>query len=111
MAWNTINTEWDPDQETVNFGTRQFVVVDSALYDVVTLATVESQEIVSSSRNISAKFYFQISKVYMNIVLLRLSNQSPRSAAVSLTITWSLLWITFCTFWEKMAKPYLTVSP
>jgi len=42
-TWDVINTEWDPDQETVNFGTRQFVVVDSALYDVVTLATIESQ--------------------------------------------------------------------
>lgn len=40
-CWNIINTEWDPDQETVNFGTRQCVVVDSALFDVVTLATVE----------------------------------------------------------------------
>ena len=45
-VWNTINTEWDPDQETVNFGTRQFVVVDSALYDVVTLATIESKKTV-----------------------------------------------------------------
>ena len=44
--WNVINTEWDPEQETVNFGTRQFVVVDSALYDVVTLATVECKETV-----------------------------------------------------------------
>lgn len=40
-CWNVINTEWDTDQETVNFGTRQCVVIDSALYDVVTLATVE----------------------------------------------------------------------
>ncbi|EFX79172.1 hypothetical protein DAPPUDRAFT_304960 [Daphnia pulex] len=40
-CWNVINTEWDPDQETVNFGTRQCVVVDSAIFDVVTLATVE----------------------------------------------------------------------
>ena len=45
-VWDVINTEWDTDQETVNFGTRQFVVVDSALYDVVTLATVECQEAV-----------------------------------------------------------------
>jgi len=40
-CWDVINTEWDPDQETVNFGTRQFVQDGSALYDVVTLATVE----------------------------------------------------------------------
>lgn len=46
-CWDVINTEWDPDQETVNFGTRQCVVVDSALYDVVTLATVECSNPVS----------------------------------------------------------------
>lgn len=40
-CWNVINTEWDTDQETVNFGTRQCVVVDSTLFDIVTLATVE----------------------------------------------------------------------
>lgn len=40
-CWDVINTEWDTDQETVNFGTRQCVVIDSALFDVVTLATVE----------------------------------------------------------------------
>ena len=46
-CWNVINTEWDPDQETVNFGTRQFVQDGSALYDVVTLATVECSNPVS----------------------------------------------------------------
>ena len=46
-CWNVINTEWDPDQETVNFGTRQCVVVDAALFDVVTLATVECTNPVS----------------------------------------------------------------
>jgi hypothetical protein len=48
-CWNVINTEWDPDQETVNFGTRQCVVVDSAIFDVVTLATVECTNPVSNN--------------------------------------------------------------
>lgn len=46
-CWDIINTEWDTDQETVNFGTRQCVVVDAALYDVVTLATIECRNHVS----------------------------------------------------------------
>lgn len=46
-CWNVINTEWDPDQETANFGTRQCVVIDAALFDVVTLATVECTNPVS----------------------------------------------------------------
>ncbi len=49
-CWNVINTEWDPDQETVNFGTRQCVVVDAALFDVVTLATVECTNPVSNDQ-------------------------------------------------------------
>ena len=46
-CWDVINTEWDTEQETVNFGTRQCIVVDSALYDVVTLATIECSNPVS----------------------------------------------------------------
>jgi len=49
-CWNVINTEWDPDQETVNFGTRQCVVVDAALFDVVTLDTVDCTNPVSNDQ-------------------------------------------------------------
>ena len=45
-VWDVINTEWDTDQETVNFGTRQFVIIDASIYDVVTLATVECKDTV-----------------------------------------------------------------
>jgi hypothetical protein len=42
MAWSRLSTDFDPDEETANFGTRLSVLSAKQLYDVVTFATIEN---------------------------------------------------------------------
>ena len=39
--WSHISTDFDPEEETANFGTRYAVENDGKLFDVVTFATIE----------------------------------------------------------------------
>ena len=39
--WSKISTDFDPDEETVNFGTRYALETDGKLFDVFTYATIE----------------------------------------------------------------------
>lgn len=97
-CWDVINTEWDPDQETVNFGTRQCVVVDSALFDVVTLATVEcSVPVIRVILELNEKFK-------SNFAFYRERNQNQKCVETcgSHTQCWRL--ITFATFLQTAAR-------
>ena len=40
-VWSEISTDFDPDEETVNFGTRYALEADGKLFDVFTYATIE----------------------------------------------------------------------
>jgi hypothetical protein len=39
--WSVIGTNFDPDDETANFGTRHALEADGRLFDVFTYATVD----------------------------------------------------------------------
>ena len=39
--WSHISTDFDPEEETANFGTRYAVENDGKLFDVITFATIE----------------------------------------------------------------------
>ena len=39
-SWSNIGTNFDPDEETANFGTRHAIEASGKLFDVFTLATV-----------------------------------------------------------------------
>ena len=39
--WSNINTDFDPEEETANFGTRYALENDGKLFDVFTYATIE----------------------------------------------------------------------
>ena len=99
-TWDIINTEWDPDQETVNFGTRQFVVVDSAIYDVVTLATIESQGLVISQLFNTFQFALILSFLH------RAASQSPVFAATSGSKSLCWRWKIIFTFSKTAARLY-----
>ena len=34
VVWNEVNTDFDPDEETVNFGTRHALETEGNLYEV-----------------------------------------------------------------------------
>ena len=35
VIWNSINTDFDPDEETANFGTRHALEAEGNLYEVI----------------------------------------------------------------------------
>ena len=39
--WSHISTDFDPEEETANFGTRHAIENDGKLFDVITFATIE----------------------------------------------------------------------
>jgi len=43
-SWNRIQSGFDADDETVNFGTRILAENNGALYETRTIATIESLE-------------------------------------------------------------------
>ena len=43
--WTQISTDFDPEEETVNFGTRYALEKDGKLFDVFTFATIEPKVI------------------------------------------------------------------
>ena len=43
--WSQISTDFDPDEETANFGTRHALEADGKLFDVFTYATIEPKVI------------------------------------------------------------------
>ena len=47
-VWNEVSTDFDPEEETANFGTRHALETGDNLYEVVTLATVEPSGVVRS---------------------------------------------------------------
>jgi len=48
-AWTEISTDFDPEEETANFGTRHALEADGNIYEVVTLSTIEPVEEATSS--------------------------------------------------------------
>ena len=40
-TWSVIGTNFDPDEETANFGTRHALEADGRLFDVFTYATID----------------------------------------------------------------------
>ena len=44
--WSQISTDFDPDEETANFGTRHAMEADGKLFDVFTYATIEPKVII-----------------------------------------------------------------
>lgn len=40
-TWSVIGTNFDPDEETANFGTRHALEADGTLFDVFTYATID----------------------------------------------------------------------
>jgi hypothetical protein len=40
-VWSCIRTNFDPDDETANFGTRNAMEAEGRLYDVYTYATID----------------------------------------------------------------------
>ena len=47
--WSEISTNFDPDEETANFGTRYALEADGKLFDVFTYATIEPKVILNNS--------------------------------------------------------------
>ena len=50
--WNEVSTDFDPEEETANFGTRHALETGGSLYEVVTLATIEPSGETSSSPSV-----------------------------------------------------------
>lgn len=42
--WNKVRTGFDPDDETINFGTRISTENNGSLYEACTIATIQSHE-------------------------------------------------------------------
>ena len=40
--WNEVSTDFDPDEETANFGTRQALETAGSLYEVSQVDTIET---------------------------------------------------------------------
>lgn len=40
-VWSVVGTNFDPDEETANFGTRHALEADGRLFDVFTHATID----------------------------------------------------------------------
>ena len=49
--WSHISTDFDPEEETANFGTRHAIENDGKLFDVITFATIEPKVTTQSSFN------------------------------------------------------------
>ena len=46
--WNEVSTDFDPDEETANFGTRQALETAGSLYEVSQVDTIETVSLVTS---------------------------------------------------------------
>ena len=53
-VWNEVSTDFDPEEETANFGTRHALETGDNLYEVVTLATVEPSGVVMNLPRVRA---------------------------------------------------------
>ena len=43
-VWNEVSTDFDPDEETANFGTRHALESGNNLYEVILIKNLEMQE-------------------------------------------------------------------
>ena len=46
--WNEVSTDFDPDEETANFGTRQALETAGSLYEVSQVDTIETVSLVTA---------------------------------------------------------------
>ena len=64
--WSQVGTNFDPDEETRNFGTRHALEAEGKLFDVFTYATVEPKVTITYFF-VSVNYFLQVSAMLIKV--------------------------------------------
>ncbi|XP_076656140.1 kinetochore component rough deal [Halictus rubicundus] len=92
--WNKVSAGFDKDEETVNFGTRTVAENNGSLYEIFTIATIQSDGQVKEQPNVTASVQYSRLCVAINKSITIFENDTCEKMLLSATFDLSI--VSYC---------------